>query len=129
MQRPAAAAIPRHGRLALVGHADGRHRLATAGELGTDGSQDVLDTAPDLVGVVLDPSGPRIVLGQLPVGREERGAGVVHGEGPPRIDQGAVLIAIEVLRPRPPRQRRRLPPGECLGVFGHGAVVLPGGDK
>ena len=82
MERSAAAAIPCHGRLPLVGHADGRDRLVPVGQLGGDGRQHMLHAAPDLVGVVLDPTGSGVVLGQLPIGSEHRRSALVHGQRP-----------------------------------------------
>src|SRR5262245_4439163 len=67
----AAALIPQETRLALVGDADGgniprlelggRERLARRLHAG----------APNVLGVVLDPAGRRIMLGELPLPRPE----------------------------------------------------------
>ncbi len=74
--RSAGAPVPGDDRLALVGDADRRHGAGTA-----DGVDDLAergdDGAPDLVGVVLDPAGLRVVLAELLVGRGDRAAAVV----------------------------------------------------
>jgi hypothetical protein len=65
MDRPARAAFPDDGRLALIRDADGRDALcADAGLL--DGlARRQERVAPDVLGIVLDPAGRRVVLQEL----------------------------------------------------------------
>jgi hypothetical protein len=75
MDRAAGGAVPEQGRLALVGDAECgdvlgcksglRHRLAGGGKC----------AVPDLLGIMLDPAGLRIALGEFLLG-ERDGLGV-----------------------------------------------------
>ena len=71
-------ARPHDDGLALVGDADGRHRLL---ERRAQLAEHLDDRGPDLVGVVLDPTRPREVLGELAVRPARRRALLVEGEG------------------------------------------------
>jgi len=64
-QRPAAAAAPQHGGLALVGDADGADVARAQARAGDGLARGVELGGPDLLGVVLDPAGLRVVLAQL----------------------------------------------------------------
>src|SRR5439155_23334690 len=59
--------IPDDGRLALVGDPDRRHLGSDDARLVERGTCRAFDGRPDLLGVVLDPPGPRKVLRQLGV--------------------------------------------------------------
>ena len=67
--------------LALVGDADGGHRLAGLGQAGAHLGQGGPHGLPDLGGVVLDPAGAGEVLGQLPVGHVGDPGRLVEGQG------------------------------------------------
>ena len=62
MDRRPGRALPQHRRLALVGDADRGDRSVRSGRRFTAGRN---DAPPDLLRVVLDPAGLRIMLGQL----------------------------------------------------------------
>jgi hypothetical protein len=85
-------AVPGQHGLALVGDADGRN--GPAPDLVDDLEQGVADGLPDLLGVVLDPAGLGVVLGELAVGghdgpvgpREDGSAAHTGGAGIDRDD-------------------------------------------
>ena len=81
VQRPSRRAVEGHEGLALVGDADGGHRVAPLGQTGAELGQGGADGVPDVVGVVLDPAGAGEVLGQLPVGDVADPGLLVDGEG------------------------------------------------
>src|SRR5690606_16517483 len=80
VDRPARAALPHHGGLALVGDADGvdiaglqagpAQGLARGGQL----------AVPDLHRVVLDPAGLRVDLADLALGHGHEAAGLVEDD-------------------------------------------------
>ena len=75
----AGAAIPDDDRLPLVGDADRRHGLVERfQQLGHGGHH----RRPDLFRVVLHPTGPGKVLGELPVAGRHRKAVLTHRHGP-----------------------------------------------
>ena len=78
---PAGRAIPHHGRLALVGDADGGDLV----ELNSSMSHGLGDHArlggPDFLGVVLHPAGLRIKLCELPLRDCADGPGVIKEDG------------------------------------------------
>ena len=78
---PAAAAVEGDQGLALVGDADGGHRLARLGQAGAHLGQGGPHGLPDLERVVLHPARAGEVLGQLPVGDVGDLAGLVDGQG------------------------------------------------
>ena len=59
--------LPQQRGLALVGDADAAHRVGTHPRVVERVAAGIHGRAPDLVGVVLDPSGLREVLGELVV--------------------------------------------------------------
>ena len=60
-------AVPEHERLALIGDPDRRHAARADAGLLQSLAGARLDRGPDLVGVVLDPAGPRVELGDLAI--------------------------------------------------------------
>src|SRR5437899_12859488 len=78
MKWRARAPVPRDNGFALVRDPNGRDGLI---ERGAYVVQRGLHRVPDLVGVVLDPPGLRVVLRELAVGPAERRAVLVDGEG------------------------------------------------
>ena len=75
-------AIPQQARLALVGHADGRQVLALDRRGGQRLGDDLADAAPDLLGVVLHPARPGIMLRQFARRAAARLPGGVVDHGP-----------------------------------------------
>jgi hypothetical protein len=83
VQRLAAVAIPQHGRFSLIGDADCGDLVRGDAMVAQHGARDGQLRFPDLGGVVLDPSGLRVVLGKLLL-RERRDAAVAsekYGSG------------------------------------------------
>src|SRR5258706_1687645 len=78
MQRPAGLAVPEERRLALVGDAGGDDVFGL--ELGRLQrlARDVALRAEEIVGIVLDPTGLRVVLLELALRGRDRGAGLVE---------------------------------------------------
>ena len=82
VQRLAAGAVEGDHGLALVGHADGGHGVGGLGQPGADLGQRGPDGVPDLSGVVLDPPGAGVVLGELAVGQVDHLGLLVDHQGP-----------------------------------------------
>ena len=85
VQRPPRAAIPEHGRLALIRDPD-RREIGRVQALARERAADhLLRVAPDLDRVVLDPAGARIDLCVLLLcARDDRAGGVEHDEAAAR---------------------------------------------
>ena len=81
VEGPAAAPVEGDQGLALVGDADGRHRLAGLGQAGPHLGQGGLNGLGDLERIVLHPARAGEVLGQLPVGHVGDLAGRVDCQG------------------------------------------------
>ena len=79
--RLACLAVPDHGRLALVGDADGREVLCRKAGLGHRLGGDAVLRGPDFVGVMLDPAGLREVLLEFLLGDRLDRAGVFEDDG------------------------------------------------
>ena len=71
------ALVPQNNRLTLIGDADRSDGLIDDGGEFSKGRNDCL---PDLLGVVLDPTGLRKMLGELSVGEAEWCTRLVNGE-------------------------------------------------
>jgi hypothetical protein len=80
VHRLAAAALPQHRGLALVGDADGGDLAGSQLGQGQGLRERVGDRAPDLLGVVLDPARPGIVLLELAVAAAAQAQLVVEDE-------------------------------------------------
>src|SRR5439155_153366 len=89
--------IPDDGRLALVGDPDRRHLGSEDARLGERVTCRAFDGRPDLLGVVLDPPGPRKVLRQLGVpARADAPVGIDDQRGRAR----RALVESENVAPR-----------------------------
>ncbi len=112
---PAAPLLPDHGRLSLVGDADGGDLPGRNAGLAQDGLRRLELRRPDVLGVVLHPAGLGVDLGELAaLGGdglcllvEEDGAGAGGA-----LVQGEDVPAHETLRMRNGR-RARPPSGKC----------------
>ena len=78
VERPARGAVPDDRRFPLVGDADGGDGVVQLIGHQRDAGRHGL---PDLLGVVLHPARPRVVLGELTVGPGDRLAGLVDRQG------------------------------------------------
>ena len=79
---PAAGALPEHDGLALVGQADGGQARGSTPAAASACGTTAATAPPDLLGVVLDPARPRVVLRQFLGRAAERTAGDVVDHGP-----------------------------------------------
>ncbi len=82
VQRSTGRSVEGDDGLTLVGDADGGDRVTGLAQAGAHLAQRLGDGVPDLVGIVLDPSGPREILGQLAVGDVGHSRPFVDGDGP-----------------------------------------------
>ncbi len=80
--RPRRVPVPRHDGLALVGDADGPGRPTVLGQPTGHLVERDAHGLPDLVGVVLDPSGSWVELGELAVGDVDHPGPIVDHQGP-----------------------------------------------
>ena len=71
--------IPRHHCLSLIRDADGADRLTILGQSTGDVEKGLLNEAPYLAGVVFDPAGLGVVLGEFPIGNVADLGGFVDG--------------------------------------------------
>ena len=85
-ERPAGAAAPEDDRLALVGDADRGDPLRAAG-LRDHRARAGQRRSPDLLGIMLDPAGPRIMLDQAPAARR-------RGTSRPRANSIARVLVV-----------------------------------
>jgi hypothetical protein len=76
------AALPQHGRLALVGDAEGGDLLGRDARVSECCVDHLARSLPDLRGVVLDPPGPRVDLRVLAPGHRDDLARAVEHDQP-----------------------------------------------
>ena len=131
--RSRGAALPQHGRLALVRDPD-RLQLARGDARRRDGvARGLDDAAPDLVGIVLDPPGLREVGLERPLAAAQDGEALVddqaRGARRPLVDceDHAALITREVIPPGARAAAGQLAPGHGVlavaRVAGRSVVV------
>ena len=101
MDRVAGRALPQDRRLALIGNAEYRDRAVRRGHHFTAGRK---DAAPDLFGIVFDPSRSRVMLRQLGLGGGARPAGCVEQDRPGArralVDRQNIGVAAHNVSPR-----------------------------